>query len=133
VLTSLPASCTGGTPVTSQSCTYVPPVTTCTSFTYSAYGVCQSNSTQTRTVLTSLPASCTGGTPVTSQACTYVPPAIDGLALYNQYCGGCHGNRYKGALASDTKAAIDGNVGGMGSAALRALTPAQLDAIAAAP
>jgi cytochrome c5 len=133
VLTSLPASCSGGTPVITQACTYVPPVTTCTSFTYSAYGACQADNSQSRTVLTSLPASCSGGTPVTSQACTYVPPGIDGLALYNQYCSGCHGNRYKGAAASDTKSAIDNNTGGMGSAALRALTPAQLDAIAAAP
>jgi hypothetical protein len=133
VLTSLPASCTGGSPITSQACTYVPPVNACTAFTYSAYGSCQSDSTQSRTVLTSLPASCTGGSPITSQACTYVPPGIDGPALYTQYCSGCHGNRYKGAAASDTKSAIDNNVGGMGSAALRALTPAQLDAIAAAP
>jgi cytochrome c5 len=133
VLTSLPASCTGGSPITSQACTYIPPVSTCTSFTYSAYGSCQSDSTQSRTVLTSLPASCTGGSPITSQACTYVPPGIDGSALYTQYCSGCHGNSYKGAAASDTKSAIDNNVGGMGSAALRALTPAQLDAIAAAP
>ena len=47
----------------------------CTSFTYSAFGACQSNNTQTRTVLTSSPTGCTGGTPVLTQACTYVPPA----------------------------------------------------------
>ncbi len=51
--------------------------TTCTSFTYSAFGACQSNNTQTRTVLTSSPTGCTGGTPVLTQACTYVPPAND--------------------------------------------------------
>jgi hypothetical protein len=81
MLTSSPAVCTG-TPVLSQSCTYVPPVTTCTSFTYSAWGACQSNNTQTRTVATSLPSGCTGGTPVVSQACTYVPPT--------PVCGSCH-------------------------------------------
>jgi hypothetical protein len=73
VATSSPAGCTGGTPVTSQSCTYVtPPPTTC-SYTYSAWGACQSNSTQTRTVSSVTPAGCTG-TPVTSQACTYTAP-----------------------------------------------------------
>ena len=46
----------------------------CTSFTYSAFGACQSNDTQTRTVTSSAPTGCTGGTPVLSQACTYVPP-----------------------------------------------------------
>jgi len=132
VLTSSPAGCTGGAPVTTQACTYVPPVTTCTSFTYSAYGACQPNSTQTRTVLTSSPAGCTGGAPVTMQACTYTPP-LDGGALYTQYCAGCHGNGKKGSSASSIQTAIDNNVGGMGSAALRALTPAQVAAIAAAP
>ncbi len=132
VLTSSPAGCTGGTPVTTQACTYVPPVTTCTSFTYSAYGACQANNTQTRTVLTSSPAGCTGGSPVTLQACVFVPP-IDGAALYTQFCSGCHGNSKKGSSASSIQSAINSNVGGMGSVALRALTPAQVSAIAAAP
>jgi len=132
VLTSSPAGCTGGAPVTTQACTYVPPVSTCTAFTYSAYGACQPNSTQTRTVLTSSPAGCTGGAPVTMQACVYTPP-LDGGALYTQYCSGCHGNGKKGSSASSTQQAINNNVGGMGSAALRALTPAQVAAIAAAP
>ena len=81
MLTSSPAGCTG-TPYLSRTCTYVPPVTTCNSFTYSAWGACQSNNTQTRTVQTSSPAGCTGGTPVLSQACTYTPPA--------PACGSCH-------------------------------------------
>jgi len=132
VLSSSPAGCTGGSPVTSQACTYVPPVTTCTAFTYSAYGACQSNSTQTRSVLSSSPAGCTGGSPVTMQACVYTPP-LDGAALYTQYCSGCHGNSQKGASASSIQSAIDSNRGGMGSAALRALTPAQIAAISAAP
>ncbi len=54
-----------------------PPTTggTCTSFTYSPWGVCQPDGTQTRSVLTSSPAGCTGGAPATSQACTYTPPS----------------------------------------------------------
>jgi hypothetical protein len=132
VATSLPAGCTGGAPVTSQACTYVPPTNACTSFTYSAYGACQADSTQTRTVLTSLPAGCTGGAPVTSQACVYTPP-LDGAALYTQNCATCHGNSKKGRPASAIQGAIDADVGNMGSPALRALTPAQIAAIAAAP
>jgi len=46
----------------------------CTSFTYSDWGECQSNSTQTRTVLTSSPDGCTGGNPATTQSCTYTLP-----------------------------------------------------------
>jgi hypothetical protein len=74
VLTSTPAGCTGGAPVLSQSCTYVPPTNVCTTFTYSDFGACQPDNTQTRTVLTSSPTGCTGGSPVLTQACTYVPP-----------------------------------------------------------
>ena len=110
----------------------MPPVSTCTSFTYSAFGACQPSNLQVRTVLTSSPASCTGGAPVLTQACTYVPP-IDGAALYTQYCAGCHGNGKKGSSASSIQTAINNNVGGMGSASLRALTAAQVAAIAAAP
>ena len=41
---------------------------TCSSFTYSTWGIC-SNSSQTRTVLTSSPTDCTGGLPVVTQTC----------------------------------------------------------------
>ena|GEM_PF-4095289 len=43
----------------------------CTSFTYSQWGSCQSNGTQTRTVISSLPNGCAGGSPVLSQSCVY--------------------------------------------------------------
>ena len=36
----------------------------CTSFTYNAWGTCQSNNTQTRTVATQSPTGCTGGSPI---------------------------------------------------------------------
>ena len=42
----------------------------CTSFTYSAWGECQSDSTQTRAVLTSSPAGCFWVNPITTQSCT---------------------------------------------------------------
>ena len=95
VLTSSPSGCTGGSPVTSQSCTSVPPTpppsTTCTSFTYSAWGACQPNDTQTRTVLVASPSGCTGGSPVTSQACTYVPPVTACTYTYSAW-GACQSN-----------------------------------------
>jgi hypothetical protein len=47
---------------------------TCTSFTYSAWGACQPNGTQTRTVTASSPSGCTGGSPVITQSCTYTAP-----------------------------------------------------------
>jgi cytochrome c len=103
---------------------------TCTSFTYSAWSACASNSTQTRTVASSSPAGCTGGAPVLSEACVYTPP-LDGAALYTQYCAGCHGSSKKGKSASSTQSAINNNTGGMGS--LSSLSSAQLAAIAAAP
>jgi len=46
-------------------------------YTYSAWGVCQSNGTQTRTVTGSTPVPCTASAQVLSQGCTYVPPVID--------------------------------------------------------
>ena len=78
VATSSPVGCTGGSPVLNQACTYVPPVVTCTSFTYSAFtpAVCPASGQQTRTVATSSPVGCTGGSPVLNQACTYVPPVV---------------------------------------------------------
>ena len=104
--------------------------TTCTSFTYSDWGTCTSGS-QTRTVLTSSPSGCTGGAPVTTQACTVTPPPVlDGAALYQQYCAGCHGNSKLGSSASAISGAIASNRGGMGS--LSSLTSAQIAAIAAA-
>lgn len=98
-------------------------------YTYGAWSACSASGTQTRTVVSATPAGCTG-TPVLSQPCQ---PPLDGAALYATHCAGCHGNSMKGRSASAIQSAIDGNRGGMGTAALRALTPAQIAAIAAAP
>ncbi|MGB8930291.1 MAG: cytochrome c [Anaeromyxobacteraceae bacterium] len=51
-----------------------PAPSTCSSFTYSAWGSCQPDGTQSRTVASASPAGCTGGSPVTTQGCAYVPP-----------------------------------------------------------
>jgi hypothetical protein len=105
---------------------------TCTSFTYSAFGECQANGTQTRKVVSSSPAGCTGGSPVLSQSCkATTPPAIDGAALYKQYCSGCHGDAKKGRSVTAIQGAISANRGGMSS--LSFLTAEQLAAISAAP
>jgi hypothetical protein len=65
---------------------------TCASFTYSAWGACQADGTQTRTVATSSPAGCTGGTPVTSQSCTYVPPGPATCQYTYSAWGACQPN-----------------------------------------
>jgi type II secretory pathway pseudopilin PulG len=52
---------------------------TCTSWTYSAWGDCQADNTQTRTILTSSPSGCTGGSPVITQSCT--SPWLSGPCL----------------------------------------------------
>ncbi len=125
VISASPDGCTDGVPVVSQGCTEAAP--TCTSFTYSDWGACV-NGTQSRTVTSASPDGCTGGDPVLSQACTM---PIDGAALYNQYCSGCHGSSKKGRSAAAITNAIASNRGGMGS--LSFLTPEQIAAIAAAP
>jgi hypothetical protein len=66
--------------------------TTCASFTYSAFGACQSNNTQTRTVLTSSPTGCTGGSPVLTQACVFVPPPNTCTSFTYSAFGACQSN-----------------------------------------
>ena len=55
-----------------------PAPVTCTDFTYSAFGTCQIDNTQSRTVTGYTPAGCAGtpsAAPVLTQTCTYVPPS----------------------------------------------------------
>ena len=72
-------SCSGGVNHPSSetiTCDYQIP--TCTSFTYSDWGVCTSSGTQSRNVLTTSPNGCAGGNPITSQQCDYVPKVVCG-------------------------------------------------------
>ena len=63
----------------SASKTSTPP---CTSWTYSSWGACQSNNTQTRTITSYSPSGCTGGSPASlTQSCTYTP-AVSGSCGY---------------------------------------------------
>ncbi len=63
---------------------------TCTSFTYSGWGACQPNNTQSRTVISSSPTGCIGGNPVLTQSCTYTPPACTSFT-YSSW-GVCQSN-----------------------------------------
>jgi fibronectin type 3 domain-containing protein len=69
------------------------------------------------------------------------PPPIDGVALYNQYCSGCHNSLpgdFQGASATMITNGIANNRGGMGTrfnatnGTLIKLTPEQINAISAA-
>ena len=57
-----------------------PAAPACTSFTYSGWSACQTNSTQSRTIVSSLPSGCSGGSPVLSQTCSYTPTPTPGSA-----------------------------------------------------
>ena len=70
--------------------TTTPPPTACT-YAYSAWGACQADNTQTRTVTSSSPSGCTG-TPVLSQACTYVPPPPAACTYTYSTWGACQSN-----------------------------------------
>ena len=59
-------------PITTQSCDYVPPA--CTSWTYSNWNTCSVSGQQTRTIISSFPVGCVGGNPTLTQSCTYAPP-----------------------------------------------------------
>ena len=64
-----------------------PTPSACT-YAYSAWGACQSDGTQTRTVTSSTPAGCTG-TPALSQSCSYVPPPPAACSYTYSAWGAC--------------------------------------------
>lgn len=72
IISSSPSSCSGGNPILSQNCTYIP---SCTPNDWSCgnWGTCSSAGTQPRACSKTL--NCQGGasSPVTSQSCVYVP------------------------------------------------------------
>ncbi|NOT80190.1 MAG: hypothetical protein HOP07_14435 [Bacteriovoracaceae bacterium] len=49
---------------------------TCSSFTYSSWGACQANGTQTRSITAASPVGCQRGIQVISQSCSYSEPKI---------------------------------------------------------
>ena len=80
--------------------------TACT-YTYSDWGVCQSDSTQIRTMMTSTPSGCTG-TPVLSQACTYVPPTPSACTYNYSGWGACQSNNTQTRTATSSPAGCTG-------------------------
>ncbi|MDA8083558.1 MAG: hypothetical protein M0024_07880 [Nitrospiraceae bacterium] len=81
-----------GDPASKPAPATPPPPATCTSFTYSAWGACQADSTQSRTVTSSLPSGCTGGSPLLTQSCTYVPPVNACTSFTYSAWGTCQSN-----------------------------------------
>lgn len=64
--------CQGGVSRSAEetiSCNYQ--ASTCTSFVYSDWGICNTSGVQSRTTLSTSPSGCTGGNPVLSQNCNY--------------------------------------------------------------
>jgi hypothetical protein len=70
--------------------TTTPPPTACT-YTYSTWGACQADNTQTRTVTSSSPAGCSG-TPVLSQPCANVTPPPAACTYSYSVWGACQSN-----------------------------------------
>jgi mono/diheme cytochrome c family protein len=101
-----------------------PPSPSACTYAYSAFGACQSNGTQTRTVVSSTPAGCVG-IPSLSQSCS-TPPVLDGAALYASTCASCHGPLATSSKKGRTAAQITS--AGM----TKGLTAAQVQAVAAA-
>jgi len=89
ILTSLPAGCGGGNPITTQECVYVLP--TCESFSYNNWGECQPDSTRSRTVASSLPSGCIGGDPILTESCEYDGTTTCESFTYNDW-GECQPN-----------------------------------------
>ncbi|MDX9914131.1 MAG: hypothetical protein RBS77_06145 [Candidatus Moranbacteria bacterium] len=67
IISSSPSGCSGGSPIVSQDCTYVP--LTCSSWIYSDWSAC-SNGQQTRNIISSSPAGCIGGASSITKSCT---------------------------------------------------------------
>jgi len=94
---NMPISASASYPVSGYSLTVIVPVTaptqqTCTSFTYSDWGTCRSNSNQTRNVISSNPSGCTGGNPTVSRYCSYVVPILTCTSFTYSDWSACQSN-----------------------------------------
>ncbi|MFL5270808.1 MAG: c-type cytochrome [Anaeromyxobacteraceae bacterium] len=95
-------------------------------YTTGAWGACQSNGTQTRTVSAS-PSGCTGTPPATSQACTFVPPVVACTSFTYSAWGTCS------AAGSQTRTVVSSSPAGCtgGTRVLtQSCTPPALDGAA---
>jgi len=66
IISSLPEGCTGGNPITFQSCSFKIPI--CTSWFYSDWSNCVDGK-KTREIISSRPLNCKGGNSIISQSC----------------------------------------------------------------
>jgi len=107
IISSSPSGCSGGNPVSTQSCTYVSPV--CTSWTYSDWSSCQSGDTKIRTIISSSPNGCTGGNPILTQSCTYIAPTCTSW-IYSDW-GTCsdNGQQTRSIISSSPSGCSNGN------------------------
>jgi mono/diheme cytochrome c family protein len=132
VVSSAPAGCTGGTPIVTVACTYVPDgAALYTAKCAGCHGALATSAKAGRTAAQITSANMTQGlTPVEVQAvaaalATVVPPpAPSGSALYTSTCAGCHGPLGTSAKAGRTAAQITGAGMTMG------LTAVQVQAVA---
>ena len=113
----IPVSATQTSTISPPSPTPAPTqVPACTSFTYSAWGACQANSTQSRTTISTYPQGCTGGSPALSQSCTYTPPAVSSPSSGGSYSppSSVSGGGYSGGGGSGGGGYSSGGGGGGG-------------------
>lgn len=78
-------------------------------------------------IVTAVSSAGEGAASMQASAATSAAVVLDGLALYNQYCYGCHGTAKMGKTATAIQGAITANTGGMGS--LSSLSADQIAAI----
>ncbi|MDO8565841.1 MAG: serine protease [Candidatus Moranbacteria bacterium] len=105
------ANCQGGvsSPATSQSCVYIAPVPSCTSYTYSDWSSCSSGGNQTRSVISSSPSGCIGGSPALSRSCYYVKPveSLDSCAADTWACGDWDSCSLSGVQSRSCRKTVD--------------------------
>lgn len=77
------------------------PIPVCT-YTYSAWGTCQSSGVQTRTTISSSPTPCTPGVQTISQACTYVPPVVPVCTYTYSTWGACQPSNVQSRTVTGT-------------------------------
>ena len=81
----------------------------CTSFTYSDWGTCQADGTQTRTVTSSSPSGCTGGDPVLTQGCSTNPSLSTCTSFkYSKWSACINGTRTRTVTRSIPAGCTDG-------------------------
>lgn len=82
------------TTTTTTTASLVVPNPTCTSFTYDAFGACQPNDLEYRSVASASPQGCVGGSPILTNFCSYPGSGICTGVTYTAY-GACQPDGYR--------------------------------------